>query len=87
MILLGFKGKPGTVQIIPLDKISGTTLSTHTIPISVTIEIIKREIGAKVILIGLQPEKTGFGENLSPKLKKAAKKVAATIVELICKEN
>ena len=73
--------EPGTARLIPPENIAGIALSTHAMPLSLMAGIIKESLGAKVILLGVQPEKTEFGEGLSPKLRKAARRIAEDVLK------
>ena len=74
---------PGKTRLIPPEKIAGIALSTHSMPLSLLAGIIKQELKAEVILLGIQPDNTTFGEGLSPKLQKAAKHITENIKEAI----
>ena len=75
--------EPGEARLIPTEKITGVALSTHTLPLSLTAEILRGDIGARVVLLGVKPERTEFGEGLSPRLQKASEEIAAIILEAI----
>jgi len=77
------KAKPGEAKIIPPEKIASTAISTHTIPLSLLAGVIQEETKSKIILLGIQPYNTSFGEELSPELQKAAEKIAEVISEAI----
>ncbi len=73
---------PGEARIIPTEEISGTALSTHALPLSILAGIIREELKAKVLLLGVQPGNTQFGEELSPRLQKASKVIARILTEV-----
>ena len=73
----------GEARLIPTEKITGVALSTHTLPLSLTAEILRGDIGARVALLGVKPERTEFGEGLSPRLQKASEEIATAILEAI----
>jgi hydrogenase 3 maturation protease len=75
--------EPGEASLIQPEKITGQAFSTHTIPLSLTAGILQGSLGAKIILLGVKPETTEFGEGLSPKLQKASKEIAQIIAEAI----
>jgi hydrogenase 3 maturation protease len=77
--------EPGRARIVPPEKISGTALSTHAMPLSILVGVIREDLRAKVMLLGVQPEKTEFGEELSPRLQKASKEIAKIIAEVTSK--
>lgn len=48
--------KPGEIRIVPKEKISEMTISTHGIPISILINYLSQYID-NILLIGIQPVK------------------------------
>lgn len=75
-----FEAEPGNAKIIPSDMISSTALSTHAMPLSLFMKLIIDDTKAQVILLGIQPDSTKFGEGLSPKLLKAAPEIANAVI-------
>lgn len=47
---------PGTVAIIDPERIPKRHFSTHALPLSAVMEFLERDTGAKVTLIGIQPD-------------------------------
>ncbi|RKZ18594.1 hydrogenase 3 maturation endopeptidase HyCI [bacterium] len=60
-----FGGRPGEVRLIEEGNIDRFTLSSHTIPISFFIHLLKMKTSADIYIIGIQPESTGYREGLS----------------------
>ncbi len=54
-----------------LEDLSYGLLSTHTLPLSLTVELLSLETGATIELLGIQPERIEFGENLSKPVQRA----------------
>ena len=77
----------GASRLIPVEEIAGTALSTHTLPLSFLAEIIKQNVGAKVMLLGIQPGIIEFREGLSLKLQEASNKIADLIVTVLKEVN
>lgn len=77
------KTRPGEARLIPPKKIGGTTFSSHTIPLSLLASIIDEAVKTKIMFLGIQPFNTGFGEELSPELQMATKKIVKTISEAL----
>lgn len=46
---------PGTAAIIAPGSARGQRYSTHALPLSVVAEYVEQEIGARVLLVGIQP--------------------------------
>jgi hydrogenase 3 maturation protease len=57
--------RPGTIAVIEPEKIQASLLSTHILPLSVVMDYLERETGARVTLMGIQPDLTGFDKDLS----------------------
>jgi len=47
---------PGSLGIIHPELVRGQRYSTHAMPLSLVIEYLERELGATVLLIGVQPD-------------------------------
>ncbi len=74
-----FEAESGEARLIPPEKIPGTALSTHAMPLSLFAEILRGNLKAKVVLLGIQPEKVEFGEDLTPRLRKVSKEIAGIV--------
>ena len=54
-----------------LEELSYGLLSTHTLPLSLTVELLSVETGATIGLLGVQPERIEFGEEMSESVQRA----------------
>jgi hydrogenase 3 maturation protease len=52
--------EPGAVAIIAPERITGTSFSTHTLPLRIIIDYITQATGARAVVVGIQPEHTAF---------------------------
>jgi hydrogenase 3 maturation protease len=77
--------KPGTVRFVFPDEIQGLTISTHTLPLNVFADYLKKETNAKVALVAVQPKNLDFGESLSPEVLFAVKSLSNNILDVIQK--
>lgn len=66
---------PGTNKLMPVSQIHDLTFNTHNISLRKLSEFFKM----KTYLLGIQPEKVDFGENLSYLVKEEADKIINTI--------
>jgi hydrogenase 3 maturation protease len=71
---------PGALRTIAPEKISVVSFSTHHMPLSTFIAYVKEFCG-KVLLVGVQPERTETGSGISRAVRKSVKKLAEAILE------
>ena len=62
---------PGEYRIIPRDKIEDVSIGTHQLPLTFLIDFLSDSV-ERIILIGIQPERTGMGEGISLPVRKGA---------------
>lgn len=62
---------------------SHNPISTHSLPIRIFCEYLKKIVGAKVGMLLIQPERTDFGEQLTERVREAALGLARTLVKTI----
>ncbi|HWR75256.1 MAG TPA: hydrogenase maturation protease [Bacteroidales bacterium] len=73
------KKKPGTFELIHPDRVHDMTFNTHNISLKRLSEFFRNEI----LILAIQPEKIGFGENLSYIVRDAGNR----IIELVNKKE
>jgi hydrogenase 3 maturation protease len=71
-------GKPGTWDLLPVEKIQDITFNTHNISLKRLSDFFE----APTYILGIQPENVNFGENISY----LVLEVANEIIQLINKE-
>ncbi|RLI29989.1 hydrogenase 3 maturation endopeptidase HyCI [Candidatus Bathyarchaeota archaeon] len=74
---------PGAYRLVPPEWVVGETLSTHRLPLYITAEYIRRETGAKVAILAIQPASIDFGEGLTSEVKRSVSKIVAVLLEAI----
>jgi len=62
---------PGEYRIIPRDKIEDVSIGTHQLPLSFLIDFLSDTV-ERIILIGIQPERAGTGEEISLQVRMGA---------------
>lgn len=62
---------PGDYRIIPRNKIEEVSIGTHQLPLSFLIDFVS-DIAERIILIGIQPERLGTGEEISMTVRRGA---------------
>ena len=75
--------KPGTVKLIPNDKIGGVSFSTHVLPIAVMINYLKQSIDFESIIIGIEPQEFEFGKPMTKDVKDSVNELTNIIFETI----
>lgn len=78
-----FGGEAGDARLIKPEHISGVAISTHSMPLSILVELICVGTGAKVALLGIEPKKTGLGDEVSLEVREAIKGGAKLIAEVL----
>ena len=71
---------PGALRTIAPEKISVVSFSTHHMPLSMFISYVEEFCG-KVMLIGVQPERTEMGRRISKAVRKSIMELAEAILE------
>lgn len=71
---------PGAFRAIPPEKISVLSFSTHHIPLSMFISYVQ-EFCEKVLLIGVQPDRTEIGGRISKAVRKSMTELVEAILE------
>ncbi|NWF78059.1 MAG: hydrogenase maturation peptidase HycI [Chloroflexi bacterium] len=71
---------PGALRIIPPEKIKVLSFSTHHMPLSMFMSYVEEFCG-KVVLVGVQPERTDMGRGISKAVRQSVKKLAEAILE------
>jgi len=63
-----FGGKPGEFRLFEredIERLAAGLLSTHTLPLSMTVALLEQQLKTRIQLLGVQPERIDFGEKLS----------------------
>ncbi len=69
-----FGGRPGEFRLFDraqIEQLAYGLLSTHTLPLSLTVEMLAHQTGAEVSLLGVQPAGIEFGTGLSEPVRDA----------------
>ncbi len=61
---------PGTVRVIPIEDIGGVSFSTHTLPLHIVADYLRRETGCAVAILGIQPASLVFDDPVSPEVER-----------------
>ena len=61
--------EPGSIRIIPRERIGDLAISTHSMPLSMLIDYLKESCG-EIIMIGIQPKQVADFIEMSDEVKK-----------------
>ncbi len=70
-----FGAEPGEVVLAEPEAITGQSVSTHTMPLSILAKYIREQTGAKIALLGIQPARAQMGVEMSGAVKDSIKRV------------
>lgn len=78
-----FGETPGSARLFDSSEIGGMTSSTHTLPLHVIADYLRREIGCRVLFLGVQPETVAFGAETSHAVTQAIPEIVACLAEAL----
>ncbi len=73
----------GTIKLVEPYKIEKQPPSTHSIPLYMLAGYLEHELGCKVIILGIQPERTSFGASISGEVESSVNKLVLVIKQLL----
>ena len=77
---INFGGEPGSIKTFKAKDIAVQSLSTHNVSLKTFVNYLKTDLPDMVVeIIGVQPKQTGFGEGLSPEVKKGVEKLCMSL--------
>jgi hydrogenase maturation protease HycI len=75
--------KPGEISLIDPKDISGVTFSTHTFSLETLADYLKETIGAKTVILGIEPKTLKLDDKMSKEVLEAADRATALILSLL----
>lgn len=75
--------RAGSVFPVDVSAIAFEDLSTHKVPLSAFVRYLDEDIGAKTLILGIQPAAVVFGGPVSAVVRKAAERVAASLLAVL----
>ena len=76
--------KPGESRLVdPRQLGNSPAFSTHMLPLRIFCELVTKAGKAKIGLILIEPEKTDFGEGLTPEVEAAAKSIINALLKAL----
>lgn len=70
---------PGTIRLLNPDEIEGMSFSTHTLPLSVVADYLRKETGCSLLIMGIQPRSLEFDGAMSPEIAAAVEEAVQAI--------
>lgn len=74
---------PGSVAVLEAKQMVGYCPSTHRVPLGLLMECLRRDTGADVFLIAVQPGQIGFGEPMSHEVTASITLLVETLERLL----
>jgi hydrogenase 3 maturation protease len=74
---------PGTVTLAEMEELEGFGASTHTMPPSTLASFLQKEIGCRVLLLGIQPEQLEFDQPISPIVLKKLRRITYMLKNIV----
>jgi hydrogenase 3 maturation protease len=82
-----FRGKAGEIRAIRDEEISRVFTNTHSIPLVLFLEAIRKQAPkTRTIFIGIQPKTLQFGKSMSPEVRSAGRKAADAVRKIVSGE-
>jgi hydrogenase 3 maturation protease len=71
---------PGEYDILVKDDITESGFTTHSMSVNMFIEYLENETNADIYVLGIQPENTTFGSEMSEKVEKTLKDLSELVI-------
>jgi len=75
--------KPGTASIVDLNTITGPSIFSHRLPLSIFADYLRAHDETKIIFIGIQPANARIGAPMSEEVKKSVDATSAAILKFL----
>lgn len=75
--------EPGTASIVDLSAITGPSIFSHRLPLSIFADYLRAQTKTKIVLLGIQPANARMGAAMSEQVKKAVDEVAAILFKTL----
>lgn len=72
--------KAGSIFLFKPKDLRGISFCTHQLPLQILTDYLKKSLGCKLIIVGVQPKKLTFNKPISASVEKAAKEAAQLIL-------
>ena len=69
----------GELAVIPLEKISGVSFSTHKLPLPIMLDYLEQEIACRIVVLGIQATNLEFMSEMTPEVSQTVDALAAEL--------
>ena len=84
--IINFNAPFGEMGVFEKDDILKVGFSTHNVSPRVFIELLESSIKADIIMVGVKPKETAFGDELSHEVKESAELLKGFFIKLLSKK-
>ena len=77
-----FSAPVGRVRLLRADDLAENDFTTHAMSPKLLLDVIAEQTGAQVLILGVQPGRTGFGTPMSPPVRQTAAHIADLLARL-----
>lgn len=74
---------PGEVRLFPIEDIGGVSSSTHSLPLKVIFDYLRKSRPCEILVVGIQPKSLAFDGKPSKEVRRAIKIVAKALIAAI----
>jgi len=75
--------EPGSLAVLEARQMASYGPSTHRVPLRILMECVRRDTGADVFVVAVQPRHVGFGEPMSARVAASVALLAKTLEDLL----
>jgi len=73
---------PGTIRLIDPDEVGGVTFCTHSLPLKVLTDYLRRSLECTIAIIGIQPKRLGFGSSVSKEVAVSLRRIERALRDI-----
>ncbi len=77
------RSAPGSVALLDRDQVGDYWPSTHRVPLSLLMDYLERETHARILLIAIQPRRTGFVQPMSGEVHASVAAIAGMLNDVL----
>jgi len=74
---------PGEARVISPDTIGGVSFSTHMLPLPIMLDYLSRELGCRILLLGIQVASLEFMASMTAEVAKTVEDLTAVLRDLL----